>query len=286
MTSSRCTCAPPARNGLTWDEIKEVLLQRAIYCGVPAANSAFAIAQRVHEEEGGVSAGGDPVGGAHADRPLRRGARRRPPRRPRGRRGRARRSSGPASTAAEIDDVYLGCANQAGEDNRNVARMAVLLAGLPAVGAGRDASTGCAPRGSRRSSSACHAVIAGDGDLFVAGGVESMTRAPLAMPKPRRGVRARRPHALRHDARLALPQPAPGGDVPARDRWARPARTSPSATASRARIRTRSRSRSQQRWAAAQAAGRFADELVVPVGRRRPRRAPAARHDARRGSRR
>ena len=48
-----CTCAPPARNGLTGDEIKEVLLQTAIYCGVPAANTAFRIAQQVLDERGG-----------------------------------------------------------------------------------------------------------------------------------------------------------------------------------------------------------------------------------------
>ena len=63
---------------------------------------------------------------------------------------------------------------------------------------------------------ACHAVIAGDGDLFVAGGVESMTRAPLVTREAGRGVPARRPHAVRHDARLAVPEPAARGDVPAR----------------------------------------------------------------------
>src|SRR5436305_11259263 len=84
---------------------------------------------------------------------------------------------------AEIEDVYLGCANQAGEDNRNVARMAVLLAGLPESVAGVTLNRLCAS-GLAAVVSACHAVAAGDGDLFVAGGVESMSRAPLAMPKP------------------------------------------------------------------------------------------------------
>ena len=83
----------------------------------------------------------------------------------------------------EIDDVYLGCANQAGEDNRNVARMAVLLAGLPESVAGVTVNRLCAS-GLAAIASACHAVQSGDGDLFVAGGVESMSRAPLAMPKP------------------------------------------------------------------------------------------------------
>src|SRR6266508_2737333 len=86
----------------------------------------------------------------------------------------------------EIEDVYLGCANQAGEDNRNVARMAVLLAGLPESVAGVTVNRLCAS-GLSAVVSACHAVVAGDGDLFVAGGVESMSRAPLAMAKPEKG---------------------------------------------------------------------------------------------------
>ena len=85
----------------------------------------------------------------------------------------------------EIEDVYLGCANQAGEDNRNVARMAALLAGLPESVAGVTVNRLCAS-GLSAVVSACHAVAAGDGDLFVAGGVESMSRAPLAMAKPDR----------------------------------------------------------------------------------------------------
>src|SRR6516165_7197590 len=82
--------------------------------------------------------------------------------------------------AALIEDVYLGDANQAGEDNRNVARMAALLAGLPETVAGVTVNRLCAS-GLTAVVSACHAVISGDGDLFVAGGVESMSRAPLAM---------------------------------------------------------------------------------------------------------
>ena len=82
-----------------------------------------------------------------------------------------------------IEDVYFGCANQAGEDNRNVARMAALLAGLPDSVAGVTVNRLCAS-GLSAIASACHAVVAGDGDVFVAGGVESMSRAPLVMPKP------------------------------------------------------------------------------------------------------
>jgi 3-oxoadipyl-CoA thiolase len=84
-----------------------------------------------------------------------------------------------------IEDVYFGCANQAGEDNRNVARMAALLAGLPESVAGVTVNRLCAS-GLSAVVSACHAIAAGDGDLFVAGGVESMSRAPLAMAKPDR----------------------------------------------------------------------------------------------------
>ena len=87
---------------------------------------------------------------------------------------------------AEIEDVYFGAANQAGEDNRNVARMAALLAGLPDSVAGVTLNRLCAS-GLSAIVSASHAVAAGDGDLFVAGGVESMTRAPLVMAKPEQG---------------------------------------------------------------------------------------------------
>src|SRR6187399_3127978 len=83
----------------------------------------------------------------------------------------------------EIEDVWLGCANQAGEDNRNVARFAALLAGLPDSVAGVTVNRLCAS-GLSAVVGACHAIAAGDGDLFVAGGVESMSRAPLVTAKP------------------------------------------------------------------------------------------------------
>jgi len=85
--------------------------------------------------------------------------------------------------ADEVEDVWLGCANQAGEDNRNVARMAVLLAGLPESIGGVTVNRLCAS-GLSAVIGACHAVLAGDGDLFVAGGVESMSRAPFVTAKP------------------------------------------------------------------------------------------------------
>ena len=82
-----------------------------------------------------------------------------------------------------IEDVIMGCANQAGEDNRNVARMALLLAGLPVSVAGQTVNRLCGS-GLQAINSASHAIQVGEGDIFVAGGVESMTRAPLVMAKP------------------------------------------------------------------------------------------------------
>ena len=79
--------------------------------------------------------------------------------------------------------MILGCANQAGEDNRNVARMAALLAGLPVEVAGQTVNRLCGS-GLQAVNSASHAIGAGDGDVFVAGGVESMTRAPYVLLKP------------------------------------------------------------------------------------------------------
>lgn len=88
----------------------------------------------------------------------------------------------PAVDPAAIADVVLGCANQAGEDNRNVARMALLLAGLPPSVPGETVNRLCAS-GLSAVASAARAAKLGDGDVFIAGGVESMTRAPYAMTK-------------------------------------------------------------------------------------------------------
>ncbi len=165
--------------------------------------------------------------------------------------------------AGEIEDVWFGCANQAGEDNRNVARMGALLAGLPETVAGVTVNRLCAS-GLAAVVGACHAVIAGDGDLFVAGGVESMTRAPLAMAKPdspwARGDRTVYDTTLgwrfpnpQLEARFALESMGETGENVA-ERW-EVSREDPDAFAFA----------SQQRWAAANEAGRFADELI-PVG--------------------
>jgi 3-oxoadipyl-CoA thiolase len=159
-----------------------------------------------------------------------------------------------------IDDVYFGCANQAGEDNRNVARMAVLLAGLPETVAGVTFNRLCAS-GLSAVVSACHAVLAGDADVVVAGGVESMSRAPLVMAKPEqafpRGNRTvfdttlgwRFPNP-RHEALFPLESMGETGENVA-ERYG-VTREDQDAFALR----------SQQRWAAAQEAGRFEDELV------------------------
>ena len=165
--------------------------------------------------------------------------------------------------AEQIEDVWLGCANQAGEDNRNVARMAALLAGLPESVAGVTVNRLCAS-GLAAVVGACHAVIAGDGDLFVAGGVESMSRAPLVTAKPDRAFP--RGDRILYDSTLGWRFPNPrleelfplesmgetGENVA--DRW-HISREDQDAFALA----------SQLRHAAAAAAGRFDDE-VVPAG--------------------
>jgi 3-oxoadipyl-CoA thiolase len=164
----------------------------------------------------------------------------------------------------EIEDVYFGCANQAGEDNRNVARMAALLAGLPESVAGVTVNRLCAS-GLAAVVSACHAVVAGDGDLLVAGGVESMSRAPLVLAKPEtafpRGNRTAWDTTLgwrfpnpRLEAMFPLESMGETGENVA-ERWG-VSREEQDAFALE----------SQRRWAAAAAAGRFDDELVEVGG--------------------
>ena len=159
--------------------------------------------------------------------------------------------------------MYFGAANQAGEDNRNVARMAALLAGLPDSVAGVTVNRLCAS-GLTAVVSACHAVIAGDGELFVAGGAESMSRAPLVTAKPEkefaRGDRTMYDTTLGWrftNPKLAemFPPEAMGetGENVAEQYGVSREDQDAFALAS------------QQRWAAAAEAGRFDDELV-PVG--------------------
>ena len=85
--------------------------------------------------------------------------------------------------AGELDDVVFGCTNQAGEDNRNVARMALLRAGVPVHVPGQTVNRLCGS-GLQAVNSAFHAIAAGEGDAFIVGGVESMSRAPFVMLKP------------------------------------------------------------------------------------------------------
>jgi 3-oxoadipyl-CoA thiolase len=165
--------------------------------------------------------------------------------------------------AEQIEDVYFGAANQAGEDNRNVARMAALLAGLPDSVAGVTVNRLCAS-GLAAVVSACHAVIAGDGELFVAGGAESMSRAPLVTAKPEkefaRGDRTMYDTTLGWrftNPKLAEMFPPEamgetGENVAERYNVSREDQDAFALA-------------SQQRWAAAAEAGRFDDELV-PVG--------------------
>jgi 3-oxoadipyl-CoA thiolase len=165
--------------------------------------------------------------------------------------------------ADAIEDVYLGAANQAGEDNRNVARMAALLARLPDSVAGVTINRLCAS-GLSAVVSACHAVAAGDGDLFVAGGVESMSRAPLVMAKP--DAAFPRGNQTVWDTTLGwrFPNPRLEEQFPLESMGETGENVAERYGVSREE-QDAFAVRSQQRWAEAHAAGRFADELV-PVG--------------------
>ncbi len=99
----------------------------------------------------------------------------------------------------EAEDVYFGCANQAGEDNRDVARMSLLLAGFPDTVAGATVNRLCGS-GLEAVANAARAVMVGEADVYVGGGVESMSRAPFAMPKPERAYPTG--HATMYDTTL------------------------------------------------------------------------------------
>ena len=160
-----------------------------------------------------------------------------------------------------IDDVIAGCANQAGEDNRNVARMAALLAGLPVGVAGVTVNRLCGS-GLQAVADAARLIATGEADLVIAGGVEQMTRAPLVMAKPRDayqrgsqtlhdttlGWRFINPRMEQQHETLAMGETA--------ERVARQCGVSREA-------QDRFAARSQQRAAAAQASGRLAREIVA-----------------------
>ena len=167
-----------------------------------------------------------------------------------------------------IDDVILGAANQAGEDNRNVGRMAALLAGLPIEVAGQTVNRLCGS-GLQAVVSAAHAIAYGDGEVFVAGGVESMTRAPFVSAKPSSafprgeqtmydttlGWRFTNPRLA--DAYYPYSMGETAENVVERCGVSREEQDAFALT-------------SQQRWTDAHAAGRFTDEVVpieVPDGK-------------------
>ena len=203
-------------------------------------------------------------GGADADRALRRRARRRAARRPRGASCSRRRSSGRASAGARSRTSSSAARTRPARTTATSRAWPCCSPGCPSRSPGVTVNRLCAS-GLSAVVEACRAIMAGDGDLFVAGGVESMTRAPLAMAEgaTRRG-RAATPSCTTRTSAGA--SPTRGWRRCSRSsRWARRARTSPSAGASRARTRTRSRSGRSSAGLAAHAAGRFADELV-PVG--------------------
>ncbi|MEA3247664.1 MAG: 3-oxoadipyl-CoA thiolase [Gemmatimonadota bacterium] len=173
---------------------------------------------------------------------------------------------------AAVEDVILGCANQAGEDNRNVARMAGLLAGLPVTVPGETVNRLCAS-GMAAVVNAARAIRLGDGDLFVAGGVESMTRAPYVLSK---GARAFARDMELFDTSLGW-------------RFVNPAMQTTYGTDSMGQTAENvaeqfkvSRGdqdgfavRSQQKAARARAAGRFAKEIApvaIPVRKGEPKR--------------
>jgi len=165
-----------------------------------------------------------------------------------------------------VEDVILGCANQAGEDNRNLARMALLLAGFPVEVAGQTVNRLCAS-GLTAIASAAHAVAVGEGDVFMAGGAESMTRAPFVLAKADTAFsRELKVHDTTigwrfTNPRLAAMFPPLGMGETAE------------LVAERYGVTRQDQDvfalASQQKWGQAHAAGRFGDELVpVPIPQR------------------
>jgi 3-oxoadipyl-CoA thiolase len=180
---------------------------------------------------------------------------------------------------AAVDDVVMGCANQAGEDNRNIARMSALLAGLPVTVPGVTVNRLCGS-GLQAVVDGARAIATLEAEIVLAGGVESMSRAPLVMPKPREAY--------------------PRGDLTVHDttlgwRFVNPRMQARYGTdalgetaekvAEKYRVGRAEQDafalRSQQRWAAAHAAGRFTDELLpveVPARKGPPRRLEVDEH--------
>ncbi len=170
-----------------------------------------------------------------------------------------------------VDDVILGAANQAGEDNRNVGRMAALLAGLPVEVPGATVNRLCGS-GMNSVINAAHAIIAGDGDLFVAGGVESMSRAPFVMAKP--SAAFPRGEQTLYDTTLGWRFTNPRlADAYYPYSMGETAENVVERCAVTREEQDAFALESQRRWKAAQDAGRYADEVVpieapAPGGRR------------------
>ena len=160
---------------------------------------------------------------------------------------------------ASIDDVLLGCANQSGEDNRNVGRLALLLAGIPITVPGQTVNRLCGS-GLQAIASAAHAIKSGEGSCFLAGGVESMTRAPWVTLKPDTAF----PRGAPIVADTTLGWRFPNPTLPAE--WLISMGETAEVVAKRCNISREDQdafaAESQRRTAAAVAAQRFADELV------------------------
>jgi 3-oxoadipyl-CoA thiolase len=173
-----------------------------------------------------------------------------------------------SGVAAEaIEDVVFGAANQAGEDNRNVARMSSLLAGLPQSVAGQTVNRLCGS-GLQAIVTAAHAIRAGEGDVFVAGGVESMTRAPYVVGK---SVAANDRTQQMQDTTIGwrFPNPKLAEQFPLESMGETGENVAQARDVSRER-QDAFALESQQRWAAASTAGSFATELVpVTIPQRR-----------------
>ena len=161
----------------------------------------------------------------------------------------------------KVDDLIYGCANQAGEDNRNVGRMAVLLAGLPIEVPGTTINRLCGS-GMDAVGQAARAIRAGDADLMLAGGVESMTRAPFVMPKAESAYsRSNAVYDTTIGWRFVNPKMKAAFGVDSMPQTAD--NVAADYNVSRA-DQDAFAARSQARWAAAQEAGKFRDE-IVPV---------------------
>ena len=169
---------------------------------------------------------------------------------------------------ASIDDVILGAANQAGEDNRNVGRMAALLAGLPVEVAGQTVNRLCGS-GLQAVVGAAHAIAYGDGDVFIAGGVESMTRAPLVTAKP--SAAFPRGEQTMYDTTLGWRFTNPRlADAYYPYSMGETAENVVERCGVSREDQDAFALASQQRWKAAHDAGRFADEVIAvdtPAGR-------------------